>query len=714
MRMKLSVLVAVAVGCGWYSAFADATLPTWRLTLVPAREGTAQPVKVCGADQRCAIETLPDGVRRLTYGALVDGDSRWKVKVVLDERVTPDEKAYSGRIENHEDGLVVTAFEGPFFDRVPTDPKATRFYFPEGFGRRVTLFPKSLKGLKPVPELNMEQRGAPCRWYAGAAGEAVLTGTFYPSKGVSLPLLVADLPGGRCLYAAVHDPANRTLRPVLRYAIAGRTSSVAFDHRFFLRAGKAWDLAETVFAIRPGDWHAAARRYRSWYDGVRKIGACSPDWAKKTTGQLLVIMKQQNEDLFWSYTDIPKLCDVAEANGLDTIGLFGWTKGGHDHLYPDYDPDPKMGGVEALKAGIAEAHRRGLRVYIYANGMLQQVGATGYWEKFGRFNSIVDEKGDLCILHYHKYSYLPRYDFAVACLWTKPWRERMGSFAHQAASFGADGILYDQLGVLAPRPCWGEGHGHDGPAFSHETERPRFLRSIADEMRTGNPDFAVLTEGLHDTLLDSIALFHSTHYGSFAPEAADAAKRVKGKTDGAFPEFFRYLFPELVATTRNPTPMATRSYVNYAATFGLRNEIELRYAPDRAWALDAKVPTVESYGSVTGKPNLEWMRSHDPRAAAAYLKAVCLLQREHSKYLLEGRFADDEGFSAPMGDVIAKRFVAADGTSAVVVWNPGDRQVPVRIDGLGAVKAAFEPEAGKVAPETALAANSLRLYAYDR
>ena len=72
----------------------------------------------------------------------------------------------------------------------------------------------------------------------------------------------------------------------------------------------------------------------------------------------------------WDYGSLDRLADLAEQRGLDTLGLFGWAHGGHDRYYPDYIPDPTMGGPETLKESIRKVQQRGQRVILYANGQL--------------------------------------------------------------------------------------------------------------------------------------------------------------------------------------------------------------------------------------------------------------------------------------------------------------------------------------------------------
>ncbi len=680
--------------------------PEWSLTL--EQDGFKGQIVVDGARQKCRVEEGRGGKRRYVYDSLTDGQFTWKVAVALESRAVPGGVAWRGEVVNNDPGLRVTAFDGPFSDGMRVDPAAAALYLPEGLGRRLNHFPseRELSSLAP-------SKGwmALAQWRNAGGGTAALDTGIYPSARYPMPWGALET-GFGTRYAGVHDAAAAPKRLHLRWIPNDNAAVFAFKHLFSLPAGGGWKIPETVFAKVDGDWHAAASRYRAWYDSVHAVRAAAPDWTRDLTGWLLVIMKQQNEELMWPYTDIPKLCDAAERNGLNCIGLFGWTVGGHDHLYPDYDADPRMGGAEALKAGIAEAHRRGIRVCIYANGQLQQVGATKFWDEHGRRLALQRKDGSFEIQTYHKYSDIPKYEFALGCLCGAAWHDRMLSLARQASGFGADAILYDQLGMFQPFECWGEGHGHTVPRYTYGEERPGFIRSIADAMHRTNPGFAVFTEGLHDSVLDSIAFFHGCQYGAFDAEVKSVRGRAagrRGKSD-AFPEIWRYTFPELVSTMRFPTPMATRPVANYAAVMGLRHEIEARYMPDRAYLLEGKVPERKDYGTVNNLPSIASMQGVAPAKASAYLKAVCDFQRAHAKYLLRGKFVDEEGFACPAKGVIAKRFVADDGTSAVIAWNVSDKPQTVRIDGLGAPKGVSAPAGEKA--DGPLAPDSIRLYVF--
>ncbi len=714
--MKKLAWTCLAVACSAVAVRAAAPVsggaPDWRLTL--ERLDSAEARAFEGARQTCRIETPAPGVRRFVYDRLTDAAGARNVQVIVEERTTPGGRTYTGKIANNEKGVRVTAFEGPCLGRVRVDPSDATVYVPQGMGRRIFHFPSADdEKIPPAPTAEPERNTwTPVKWFRRADGRFTLDSGYYPgATGLTMPW-VALASGGDAWYAGVHDPKARPKRFRLRWTPDARCAEPAFDHRFFLEAGGAWEMPETVFEKVGSDWHRAAKRYRAWYDTVHDVRAAAPAWTQVSTGWVLVIMRQQNEELFWKYTDIPKLCDIAQRNGLDCIGLFGWTKGGHDHLYPDYDPCDEMGGVAALKAGIAEAHRRGVKVYIYANGQLQQVGATEFWKQHGERLALVKKDGRRVIQTYHKYKDIPAYEFALGCLYGKAWHERMLALAEQAAGFGADGILYDQYGIFAPFACHGKDHGHPAPYHSYAEERPAFMRTIADALQKENPGFALLTEGLHDTILDSTGMFHGCEYGVYFWDVPAVRTRASGRKSEMFPELWRYTFPELVTSMRIQSPLNTRAQMNYTAVFGLRGEIEVRYRADRDYVLDGKIPVKADYGTVNNLPDLGAMASVPPAEASAYMKAVCDFQRAHAKHLLEGRFVDDEGFACPDPALVAKRFLAADGSSAVCVWNVSDKPAEVRIRGLGPATGVFAP--ASAATDGPLAADSLRLYVFER
>lgn len=555
-------------------------------------------------------------------------------------------------------------------------------YMPSGLGTKVDLPKAGQKAFPPWKEV---------------AGTFVFEPPMYPGPGYSMPwLAVTD--GKRCLYWQ----AEQLNRAPLRFCISfdPGTKEIAVS------AGQP-----LVFERLAGGWHAAAKTYRAMWNCAYKL-ASKTAAIREMTGFLLVILKQQNGEIIWPYTEFEELADRCEERGINWVGLFGWTRGGHDTLYPEYEPDEAMGGRAALEKGIALLQRRSIKVVLYANGQLQERGTTDYWRTLGKDARLVDEHGNPRGETWHKYSDAPAHHFDYACLSMPCWHEAMKKVARLAAELGADGLLYDQLGTTAPRTCFAKNHRHIPGEHVYAADRAELLDHVLAEARQINPQFLLLTEGLHDSLLSSVAAYHGWVKGTYPKQGIAFLDPNPPALDyPPFPFIFQYTFPELVCTVRIPTPLVPRDWANYAALIGMRHEIEIRYAPDRRYIRDGKKPRGEDYGTIRQKPDLASMLAEDASASRDYLKALTSLQRRFADIFYGGRFTDNEGFScvATSAQVIAKSFTG-ENRMGVVVCNLGTESAQIDVKTDRCFVGAYEPEAGKVDPATPLAAKTLRVY----
>ncbi len=245
-------------------------------------------------------------------------------------------------------------------------------------------------------------------------------------------------------------------------------------------------------------------------------------------------------------------------------------------------------------------------------------------------------------------------------------------------------------------------------------ERAEFFRRIADHMRRLNPDFIVMTEGLHDSLLDSVALFHGCVLGTFPATANEIVSWAKGgPAVSAFPEMFRYTFPEAMSTVRVATPMIGRAMANYVCAYGLRYEIESRYAPDVRYLRENRVPEVEEYREVLGPPDVGMMRATPPEEAAAYLQKIIEFQRSHADLLWQGRFVDEEGFAAQGGPLVASLPLPRSLGGDALEPRRAARAVHAQRAGPRLVSAS-EPERENVDASSELPPQSVRLLVWEK
>lgn len=670
--------------------------PLWAVLVQPDTPPpvAGEPIVLTDQGQPVTRTATTHGIR-LACDALTDGNRTWKIAITIDIRPAGDAFEITGEVRNDEKGWVVCGFTGPVLNGIQADLAAHPVLFPEGFGRRFDRAPAA---------------GKIAPWKAWGRGFEISAD--YPSRrGTMQWCAFAGNQGG--LYLGCHDATHGAKSFAVRHDPSDTSYGLALKHQIFCPTGGRWSLPPTVILPYEGTWHVAARHYRAWADTVaRPIDP--PAWARDASGWLLCILKQQNGEVLWDYPSLGRLCDVADARGLDILGLFGWAHGGHDHLYPDYIPDPEMGGADALRKALKAARKRGKRTILYANGQLQEIG-TEFWETRGKDLTVIGRDGAPTQLTYHKYRNAPPRHFGLGCLMTQGWYDRMLELAIQADDLGADGILYDQLGIYEPMPCYAPGHGHPVPSIVYASDRVRFIRRIADHMRAIDPDFIVMTEGLHDSVLDSIAMFHGCTFGAFEATPGEILARLNGASAApVFPEMFRFTFPEVMSTIRMPTPMMGRAMANYTCAYGFRFEIESRYAPDVRYLREDAVPDAAEYAQVISKPNIALMRSVPPSEATRYLRQMTDFQRANADLLCRGRFVDEEGFVFRGEGLVAKGFAAGD-RLAVLVWNPGDKPAPFSLSAPDAdLVSASDPENEDVEAFGALPAQSVRLVIWKR
>lgn len=678
----------------------------WAIVLQNLTDNTKE-VVVSNKNNVPQIATMANGFR-LAYPSLVQDGKKWDVQLELDFSVQEEAFQVSGTIRNQVGDWVVMKFIGPVVNGITANLSSFPLLMPSGLGQK---FVKEPSTENPIDKVTM--KGALAWKYNKKVSSYEITAE-YPCRFATMQwCAMAGENGG--LYFASHDKEFRSKQFRVRYQPENKTFGLAFQHDMTCFAGQSWTIPPQIIMPYSGTWHKGADFYRNWYNTATPLQDV-PVWAQNSSGWMLTILKQQNDEIMWNYNDLAELNRLSVERGLDIIGLFGWAHGGHDRFYPDYHPDPAMGGRDALVKALADIRKTGKRSIIYANGQLIDQHGTNYWDKIGKSITVLKKDGTLDYEKWHKYTDAPARYHGLACLGTDEWYQRMLSLAMQANELGADGILYDQLAVRPPKICYSPGHGHSVPAVVYAKDRCRLLDRITSYMKTINPEFIVMTEGLCDAELNSVYYFHGYENGVYVPLQTELFARQHGTAPTfIFPEMFKYTFPEVLNTVRNPSPVANRLIMNYGTVYGLRQELESRYAADVKYLKENRIPVPEDYYNVISKPNLDLVTSEDPVASKEYMRQVIDFQRENSNLLWNGKFVDEQGFSIEADpDIIAKAFVAGN-QLGIVVWNTGsgDEKFSLEVPGY-TFDHATEPGLGNIKPNEKLKAEHIRLLIWKK
>ncbi|MDO4575957.1 MAG: DUF6259 domain-containing protein [Planctomycetia bacterium] len=651
--------------------------PVWSLCLLenPANaDYTGKTIVLDDNVQKLEQQRNADGSYEIFYPEMVQGEKKFAVSVRLKLAVVNGAFDVSAEVANNTTDWVVQELTGPVLVGIQADIEKTPLLWPSGLGQKFSLPPNV------TPPVNDTMWGQKWREENGDYVKSAQ----YPSHPFTMQWVA--FAGDTCgLSIASHDPTRESKRFTVRYQTAAKTYKVSIVHQPMIAPNTVW--TKNLLHVLPyrGSWHVAARHYRDWVDTWNTVGQQKPDWVKELSGMLLVILKQQNgRYVMWHYDDIGgKMCDVADAMGYDFIALFGWHHGGHDHLYPEYFPAEEMGGREALRKGIAAAHARGKRVYMYANGQLIDSDNKAFWEKEGKALSMVRKDGGLYSETWQKFEDSPSHYCGLACSGNPRWFEIMLGLAKQANDLGADGILYDQLGVGASVPCFAPNHGHPVPSMGHGTQAAYLLKKLQEAMSQINPNFIILTEGLNDAGANAVSYYHGMCFGAFGPPSVPLLEAMRKNALGTvrFPELYRYTYPEVTLTIRNPSPVEHPRFTNYACLYGINHEVELRYPPDVKCVETGKLPTTQEYVACRSCDKLHF--GHFDREASecfAYSKAVIAFQKANADLLVRGKFVDTDGFTCE-GPVLAKAFCSEDGKKlGVVLWNPNPEPATFRLE----------------------------------
>lgn len=488
------------------------------------------------------------------------GSFDFRIEAVV--RLEGTQVCFDARLENRTKDAILREFQFPFVKNVNLGPGTELLTSAVCDGIRY----------RDIPALLESSRTG----YVGQDNKALEFSCLYPGLAAANCFLLAEPENTLAVMSL--DPTFQCTLHLLRKR--GEEIDAGVVKYPFLRPGETTTVTGYRLAPVAGDWHRAADLYRNWCDTWR-VTSEKPSSILHSNGWHRLILRHQYGKQLFHYRDLPKILKSGLEAGIDTLFLFGWHEGGHDSRYPEYDFAEDEGGHDELKKQIAAFQANGGHVILYFNGQLIDT-ATDFYEKTGKRISVKLPSGRE---HTEVYPFggdgtalriFGNKVFVTACPGTDEWLDVLKHLADQAIELGCDGVFFDQLGYIS-RPCCDPTHGHRVPFMEVTAAKVEMIRKLREYVKRQRPEMSFGIEWFNDVTSRHVDFVHNI-YDDGNP--------------GHYPEFMRYLFPEVVITDRgirDDTNIERR--VNRAVRLGLRSDVEIY----RCRALIDETPHYKAY-----------------------------------------------------------------------------------------------------------------------
>jgi hypothetical protein len=347
------------------------------------------------------------------------------------------------------------------------------------------------------------------------------------------------------LYIASYD--SDFLVTALRAATRGPSDgsmNFEFDKWITVRSGQEWSSFPTIIAAHGHDWHWAADCYRAWFLKTVPLSLRGGEW-RQQVGGWMPFMKNAYGRVGYGFADLPRLWDSEREFGMDLLVPYGWSLGGFDALDPEYYPDLDLGGPVEMSRAYHEIHKQGGQIMTYINARIFNLRSI-YFKTLGTTSAVRNADGSYIVESYRPGS--PE-SFAVMCPGSAEWRHLLASFAEVSArEYQSFLIYYDQVGAAKPERCYSTEHGHTSIGSWNRNYRTLLRNANAINVGSVSP-LALAIEGAADLYIP-----HALFQGYFCPLYAG--------TRFAFPELYKYTFPEAIHVTfvTNPERPANSLY----------------------------------------------------------------------------------------------------------------------------------------------------------
>lgn len=609
----------------------------WRVFM---DDGYEREILVKSSSQRGRVERKGDRID-LYYDELVDEEGRrYEVALTVHILRKTEEIETWAEIDNRGDARV-NELQLPFIDMssaCDTDRSRDVLYRSSGLGERLA---------NPWVALEKEHSE-----YMSADYREIWSPLVYP-RPMSMAWQGLES-AGRFLYLGRHDDQCRSC--VFNAGINPRGARprliLSVCHYPLAQKGERIETAKSVIALWKGDWRAGSDRYGAWARATFFKPAPKPEWVRKFSGWQRVILRHQYGEAFWKYKDLPRLYEEGSRYGLDCLMVFGWWKGRFDNGYPLYEPDPALGGAEALEAAIREIQAKGGRVALYTNGILMDLKSE-FYKTTGERIASKDIDGNLYLDHYRfsgsgtvlrAFGYKT---FAKACMSAPEWKEKLLENGRLKLGFGADSIFYDQIGGHHCWLCFDASHPHGARGDTDPAYRAKTFAALRGLL---SGDKALGSENTVDLFAPYLDYHHGCDLGNWY-------------SDKGYPQLYLRTFPEIITTNR---------FIHDCRD---DYKLQLNHAFAMGYRFDVSIYRGRVVG-IAGEP-----------AYAAYIKKLIDLRTLWGRFFYEGRFVVETKLDLPEA-VLMTEFRHGD-ESLLVFVNKSSK--PITFDAEGKT-VSLEPD----------------------
>lgn len=293
-------------------------------------------------------------------------------------------------------------------------------------------------------------------------------------------------------------------------------------HVPYVRPGEHRRMTGISVAPYSGDWHTGADLYaarrRQWMGEES-----APAWTREPHSWQQIQLNSAEDSLRIPFHELPALARECAARGVTALQVVGWNAGGQDRDNPCHEPDPRLGGSDALKRAIAECHDLGVKVVLFTKFVWADRSTARFRDELAEM-AVKDPYGDHYVFpgfRYHTMTQLLDINtrrLIPMCFHDERWLEVCAREFAAVAALGADGMLHDEALHHSPALlCFDPSHGHRpaAPVYAQDRELARRLRAVPGAQ---DPEFLFAAEACYDWLFETYQLsYHRSNTAAHIP-----------------------------------------------------------------------------------------------------------------------------------------------------------------------------------------------------